>query len=167
MFTAYRNDTRTERERQLENDIDDLREQQRRDEDRRYQEKEDHRRERQQQYEQSYRNANDWPEALQKQAGLCQREVFESEGEEDFIGSSCNAFWVNTVEACNKAQEIWRVVETRKQSEIELLEKQLAKLRDSIRLETADKLEASDPRNEFASVAGSLRDDDIYNFLNW
>jgi hypothetical protein len=86
--------------------------------------------------ESSRRSADDWREALGKQANLYGREADlypspDENGIDDFAIAS---------EACKRACEIWDELALAKQDEIAELEARLVKLRDSIRLGTCNEL---------------------------
>jgi len=161
MFTTYKKDTRTDNERYLQDELDRVREQQEREERRRDQERKERERARREEREYASRQADDWPDALQKQIYLCNREVIDGGDEE--VGN----FFGNTVVACEKALEIWHEVEASKQTQIDDLQQQIATIQDSIRTEVADKLDAADQRREFAQVAQQIRDDGLGQFLDW
>jgi hypothetical protein len=161
MFALYKKDTRTDNERYLQDELDRVREQQEREEHRRDQERKDRESARREEREYASRQADDWPDALQKQIHLCNREVFD--GVEEEVGN----FFGNTVAACEKAVEIWREVEASKQAQIDDLQRQIVAIQDSIRTEVADKLDAADQRREFAQVAQQIRDDQLGQFLDW
>jgi hypothetical protein len=161
MFTLYQKDTRTDRERYLEDELDREREQQQCKDDRREQERKAREETRHQEWDYEYRQASDWPDALEKQIYLCSREVREGEDE------TVDNFFGNTVAACEKALELWPEVASSKQAEIEELEKKIAAIRDDIRLEVAEKLTAFDPRREFAQLAAQIHDNLLEGFLDW
>ena len=160
MFTLYQKDTRTDRERYLEDELERERDQQRREDDRREQERKARAETSSQEWEYEYRQASNWPEALEKQKCLCANEA--GDGDE-----SVGNYFGNTVAACEKAIELWPSVAASKQAEIDELEKKIAAIRDSIRIEVAEKLIASDPRREFAQLAAQIRDDLLEGFLDW
>lgn len=161
MFDLSQKDSRTDRERYLEDELASVREQQEREQERRDQDRRTRERERREEREHTMRQATDWPDALNKQRVLCQREV--NGGGDEEIGN----FFANTVAACETAIKIWREVLASKQGEIESIEKQISAVRESIRLEVSNKLVAADERNEFAQVAYQIRDDELSNFLDW
>ena len=151
----------TSREQELQDEIDSLRDQESEREEREYREREQRRREREQEISREDRIADTWPEALRKQVYLCQCEV------DDGGDESVDDFFATTAEACQKAQELWIEVEASRQPAIEELEKQIAVIRDGIRIEVANRLEATDSRSQFSNVAGQIRGDDLRQFLNW
>lgn len=161
MFAHYKKDTRTDNERYLQDELDSLRDEQRRDIERRDREREERMRERREEMAYASRQADNWPEALQKQIHLCSQEV--ADGGDDEVGN----FFGNTVVACEKALEIWHGVEASKQAQIDDLQQQIAAIQDSIRTEVADKLDAADQRREFAQVAQQIRNDGLGRFLDW
>jgi len=154
-------DSRTPNERILQDEIDTLREQQEREYRHREQEAKDRRAARHEEYEYLSHQANDWPDALNKQIVLCRREV--NDGGDEEIGN----FFGNTILACEKALDIWQFVEAGKQAEIKKLEDKISEIKYSIREEVAKQLEASDSRSEFAQVANQIRDDQLASFLDW
>jgi hypothetical protein len=141
--------------------LDRVREQQEREEHRRDQERKDRESARREEREYANRKADNWPDALQKQTCLCNREV--TDGGDEEVGN----FFGNTVIACEKALEIWHEVEASKQAQIDDLQRQIVAIQDSIRTEVADKLDAADQRREFAQVAQQIRDDQLGQFLDW
>jgi molybdopterin converting factor small subunit len=145
----------------LQYEVDRLREERERDDARRERERKESEREMREKREYALREAYDWMDALGKQIILCQRECNDGYDEET------GRFFGNTIDACKKAQEIWREVEGENQAAIDELEAKIAELKDSIRTETADRLEAADARNEFAQVAEQIRNDDLNTFLDW
>lgn len=81
------------------------------------------------------RNAHDWREALAKQAILCAREArLYPEINED-------CYFSFTAEVCEKGIEIWCEVEAEKRSRLQELERQAQEIKDSIRIEVADRLD--------------------------
>lgn len=168
MFSYYSKDDRTDRERYLERELEDAREA----ENRRYEQEERRREERQREREEMWRyeerQADSWPEAFQKQANLCWREhrQFPDQNSEA-TGDPLDDYFKNMAQANEKALEIWREVEASKQARIEELQKQIDAIQDEIRNETADKLEAVSELTEYANTAQSIRDDVLYNYLDW
>lgn len=156
-------DTRTDHERYLEGELDALREQQEHDERQRDQDRKQRKVARREEYEYSMRQADDWPDALGRQVHLCRREVVsigaDTPPEEDYFEQ--------IAQACERALVIWREVEASQEAAIEKLEEQIASIRENIRLEVADKLEAADPHREFSHVAAQLRNDELKSFLDW
>jgi hypothetical protein len=160
MYVLSQKDTRTDRERYLEDELASEREQR----EREYENKEQARKRREHEYraeqEHEMRQANDWLDALNKQIILCQREISDGEEDENFIVSKCNLFFQNTADACRTAQKLWREVEASKRGEI-------SAIRESIRLEVADKLKAADERTEFDTLQIQLRNNELESFLDW
>jgi hypothetical protein len=154
-------ETRTERERYLEDELQSFHEQQERESRDRQQEIDESDRLRQVKHMYEMREASDWPDALNKQICLCRQEV--SNGGDEDIGN----FFANNVAACEKAQEFWREIEASKHAIIEVFEQQIAALYETIRSEVADRLEGSDPRREFSDLASALRANQLSNFLDW
>lgn len=159
---SWRDDQSTARERDLQYEIDRLRDEQERAREREDRAREERRRERYEEVTQAQRHADTWPEALMKQMRLCRAEAAQGEDE-----GAPDKFFTAYADACEKALELWPGIEAGKQAEIERLETELAAVRDSIRLEVADQLAKSDPRSEFSFTAEQMRDDDIEDFLNW
>jgi hypothetical protein len=159
---SWRNDQSTAQERVLQQQVDDLRAEQERAWEREDREREQRRRERGAEIAQSKRYAKTWPEALRKQTRLYGEEVALSE--ED---GRPDKFFTESVAACEKALELWPAIEKSNQAEIKRLEAELDAVRDSIRLEVADRLVAFNGCRAFENLAGQLRDGDIEEFLNW
>ncbi len=168
MFPYYRSDDRTNRERDLENELEDVR---RADEERREREdraREERRREQEEQWRYEERQADSWPEAFSKQARLCWREHNAFPEQNSAItGDPFDDYFKNTAQANEKALEIWREVEASRQPQIDELQKQIAAIQASIRLEVADKLEAISDRHEYKGTAQLIRDDELERYLDW
>ena len=132
-------------------------------------ERRERRREREESYLQAERQADDWPEALRKNAVLFRREVGEYEGDTDGEGNPApSAFLEQSAVACERALEIWRVVEQEHAAEVTQLEAHLAELRDAIRLETARRLRQAAPLIlEFSQTANALETMTPKSFLDW
>ena len=169
MFT-YRKYTRTDHERYLEDELarhQEADERRQREEDER---REERRRDFRERLWEAEHSADSWPEALRKQIHLCNREVAncaeELHGEPDEMVAGINSFFANSAKAAHDALELWHTVEAGKQAEIEALEAALESLRDSIRLEVADKLDAHGG-SEWASTAAALRESSPSEFINW
>lgn len=160
MYALYGKDNRTPRERILEDELDSYREAESRRMDEEIRKRREQQRERHEEYEEQMRTASDWPEALQKNITLCQRECAGD-------NESGQEFWNANIAACETAIALWDDVEKSKQGEIEELERRLAAVRDSIKTEVADRLEKSDARREFKDVATALRDSTPSEFLYW
>lgn len=133
-------DTATERERYLDSELERTREELRSLEAKHQEREEAERRRRREEMEQRIaedeRTAETWPEALQKQICLSEREIT---GDDE----QCDRFFRESASACRKALEFWREVEAAQAPRIKALEEQIAALRDSIRLEVAAKLESA------------------------
>jgi phytoene dehydrogenase-like protein len=124
------------------------------------QEREEIRRRRLAEIEASYHYATSWPEAFDNRRYLLERKRNRCEpGDEEF--------WQAYLDANNKAAELWPMVEAKYAEQISALLRQIQDLREKIRIEVADTLEASDPRREFAETAQQIREDDIRGFLEW
>ena len=165
MFT-YLKDTRTDHERYLEDELarhQAADERRQREEDER---REERRRDLHERIQEAERSADTWPEALRKQVHLCNREV--AAGEEDLRGQpdEIDSFFANSAKAAEDALALWAKVEDSKQDEIDAAEQALEALRDSIRLEVADKLDAHGG-SEWASTAAALRESSPAEFINW
>lgn len=158
---AYR-DTRTPRERELQEELDRLRyeEEQRREQEEQNREERD--RQRKRRYEEEYRTAASWPEALSKNAYLFQQE------QDNFPGQPDDTFFGDGAAACRRGLEIWREVEASKKAEIEALQKQIEAIREGVKAEVSEKLEAeANGRSGWSSVAGAIVTEDPTNWLNW
>jgi len=137
-----------------------LAEQRRLDEER--QSREDRRREFDEQIKLEERTATSWPEALGKQATLFRREAAQwiTDGDPD------NLFGPGA-QACDRALEIWKEIAAGKQAAIDELKAQIAAIQDSIRVETADRLEAESKIEGWRYVATALRTEDMNRWLYW
>ena len=151
--------------RYLEDELARVRE----DEQRRIDEAERQREERMRGYreqaERYNRTASTWPGALRRQADLFRREVYEdSEYPDDFFGPGADA--------CERALVIWKEVEAAKIEAIAELERQIQAIKDSIRLEVAERLEAESEghRRGWKNVAGAIAqidEEDVSAWLDW
>jgi hypothetical protein len=166
----YQRDTRTDRERYLENELERL-ESERHEE---YEECERRREERMREYreraEAHNRSASSWPEALSKQAYLFQREANDWPADDPDFPSEADDYFGPGSEACKRALVIWEEVEASKAEEIKALEAQIEALRESIKLEVSEKLlaEGVDKPLGWKSVAWAIRDEeDPGRWLDW
>lgn len=171
-MTFYHNwmankDERTERERELEWELEDAR---RREEERREEELrqfEQRRQERQERWDFEMRQATTWPEALGKQASLMGGEAhLDQWGDDNYFGDGRDS--------CKRALELWHEVEAEKRAEIEALEAKIKAIRDGIRFEVADRLEEEgDPESSgWMGTVSILRDYDedpakLSRWLDW
>jgi len=153
-------DTRTENEKYLEEELERERYERNQENERQDRAREERRREQREQSEYEWRHPDNWESAFQAQAGLCWREHNQYPDETDM-------FFKNSAEANEKALEIWRVVSASKQMELDELQKQIDAVWDRVRNETADKLIASDSRQEFVSTAEALRDNALDGYCDW
>jgi hypothetical protein len=151
----------TEREKYLESELNKYHARDQREQERRTQEYHRQEQERREQREHEMRQADDWPEALRKQIYLCRRE-----DKLNPPADNKDKFFERMAHACQRALKIWREVEASKLAEIEELEQRLEQVHESIQLEVAEKLEASELK-EWHNVADSLRNSDPSNFLDW
>jgi hypothetical protein len=159
MFYTY-NDQRTDKEKQLEYELEEAR----RDAERVREQQEQERKARREEYleraRQYDREANNWPVAFQKQANLCWREhnQFPDDGDH---------FFKDSAEANEKALEFWREVAASKQAQLDELQKQIEAVWESIRLEVADKVNAVSDRTGYRATAQAIRDDSLDGYLDW
>lgn len=166
-----RDSQKTDRELYLENEL----ERYRRDEEERYERQEVERQERRRQQKESWevanRTASTWPEALRKQAYLFEREANEwPPNDPDFPCEPDDLFGPGAA-ACKYALSIWDEVAASKRDAIEALEAQIKTIKDSVRIEVADKVESQG--NNVAGwkqVAQALREhseNELSAWLNW
>lgn len=126
---------------------------------------EQRRRQRDAEWEENYRTASNWPEALAKQAVLFGREVHledDTDPTEDH--------WFSTGQrACYKAVTLWRVEEAIMAPQIAALQAQIDALDRGIAAKVADALAAEDDSRGAQAVINALRDPslDLTNWLNW
>jgi len=150
----------------LKAELDDLRyrEQRRMDDEIRAHKERD--RERKAVYEERLRTANDWSEALQNQMVLMGREaVYESDGASS--DDPCEIWFTDGKQACERALELWKEIETSKQSRVEQLRRELDGIQDEIRLEVAARLNDENQRPGWASISTMLVDGNLGAFLWW
>jgi hypothetical protein len=159
MFALYSKDTRTDRERYLEDELEREHEATRERDRREEKACEQRRSDMQEQWRYEERQADDWPVAFQKQAYLCWREHNQFPDDDPFFKE--------TALANEKALEIWRDVSASKQAELEELQKRIDAVWDAIRLEVAGKLIESNDRKEWQYVASALRDNELAGYLDW
>ena len=161
LYGSYSKDDRTEREKQLEWELERARE----DEDRRRehaeQEREERRREQRERWRYEERQADNWPEAFQKQAMLCWLEHRRYPDDLDYH------YFEYTAQANEKALEIWRLVAASKQAELDELQRHIDAVWDTVRNEVAEKLIESSEKREFRMVAEILRDNQLAGYLDW
>ena len=157
---SYKRDERTEQERYLQDEVDSYREREERQRRERDEERESRRREFRGRMQMAERTADNWPDALQKQIGLCRREITGLAGESDF-----DEFFENEAEACERALIIWRDVESVKALEADDLRARLLEIDSEIESEVAKRLEAENPK--YKNVAQQIQDGSPSEFLNW
>ena len=164
-MSYYGKDTRTDHERYLEEELERERESQRE----RDRIEDERRKDRQREFAEARRyeerQADNWPEAFQKQANLCWREhnLFpEEENTEEF-----DLYFKHLAQANEKALEIWREVAASKKSKLDELQKQIEAVWDEVRNEVADNLIAVNDRLEYKSTAEAIRDDQLSGYLDW
>lgn len=144
---------KSEHEEYLEEELARMQRDQSQQADREYLEREKKRKERQAEADSEYRTAESWPEAFQKQAALCRREV------ERFPDDS-DKYFLKTAEANTAALKIWMEVAGKRQAEIDAIW-------TAIREEVASRLEAESPDPEYRQVAAVIRDDCLEGYLDW
>lgn len=118
-----------------------------------------------QEWENKQRTASTWPEALRKQIDL-----YGIEAHQDSEHDDTGAWFIEQVEACKRALELWREEEQKIAPALADLQRQIDALRDGIRLAVADRLEAEMPDNDH--VARTLREtpedeDELSAWLDW
>lgn len=158
---GYGNEKKTDRERFLEDELERERQSAREAEEREYEARERSRKERRAEYEQEQRSASSWPEALQKQAWLCQREInqYDTPEMKGYFEPE-DGYFANLVKANEAALKIWHKIAAARQAEIDAIW-------NSIRNQVADELEAESDRSEYKQTAQALRDDELENYLDW
>lgn len=168
---SWYNSNQTERERQLERQMDDQRydyeqqiEQMRRTQ---REEQEQRRREYNEMYEYNHRQADNWREALSKQSTLCREETNRF----FYLDNNGYDYFAESAKACDYGLKVWKdaetqVAERRKQllAELELLDSQVNEI-------VADRIDEQfpDPKNNGAKqVASALREGgNPSDWLNW
>lgn len=150
---------------------------QREDKERQRNEEERERKERQQEYEEQreikLRSASSWPEALRKQITLFSQELNATMWGKPLYGPNATMpdddFFGPGIEACERALALWKEVEATRQEQIKTLEFQIAAIREGVKLEVADRLEAEgvDKPMGWISVADAIRDEDPERWLDW
>ncbi len=168
MFSYSYNDNKTERERQLESELEDVRRADEARQEREERAREERRREREEQRYYDARAASNWPEAFRKQAALCWKEhnAFPEQSSE-VTGDPDDDYFKDTAEANEKALEIWQEVSDSKQAQLDELQKQIDAVWESVRIEVADRLDAVSDKAGYRGTAQQIRDDDLGNYLNW
>ena len=106
----------------------------------------------------SFRQADTWPEALIKQAGLCRRE----ETEED-------DYFTELRKACETASELWAAAEAEASSDIAELQRQIDAMTAQIARTVAARLSAADSSSAAAEIASLMLDPDtsLDEWLTW
>jgi hypothetical protein len=162
MFPNSHRNNQTDREKYLEDQLEDELRRSQEEDERRRKADETRRHERLEYMREQERYAESWPEAFSKQARLCWREhnQFPEQMESD-------DYFKVAAEANEKALEIWTQVEAGKKAEFEAMEKQIKDLWDLVRTETADQLEAASDRKEYADTAEQIRKGDLNSYLDW
>lgn len=107
-------------------------------------------------------SAENWPEALQKQIVLFNREAAQWEADDE-----PDEFFGPGALACARALEIWREIEQQKRPIIEELEAQIAILIDGIRYETARQLNKESTSVAYRLVSQALLEQTPSSFLYW
>lgn len=153
--------------RYLQDEIDRLEDERRRDREERERLEREREREWKEERERRMRSASTWPEALRKQISLLNRELTSSFMGGPLYDSGQDEYFTPAVKACERALELWKEAEADRQEQIAVLEAQIEALRDGIRLEVADKLAAENNTLGWQSVADAIRDEDIENWLDW
>lgn len=145
---------------------EDLHQQLEQEREREYQEQQRRIQDRRDAYEWSLRQASTWLEALEHQALLADREVYPEDGPDDYFA--------NLRDACRFALTVWREEEEKVAAQMAELERQIAALRDSVRVAVADRVEAhATPHPDaWRGLANSLRDtpeeaNELSAWLNW
>lgn len=111
------------------------------------------------------RQAETWPEALEKQAALCAREAIHENPDDEFNN---DMFFTDSTKACKRGLAIWNEIAATKQDKIAELQRQLEAIQDEIRLETAQRLATEGDSQGWNQVVHALKDnDDLSNWLNW
>lgn len=130
----------------------------RRDQEQRWEYEQLRRREQQAEIARSFRQADTWPEALSKQAGLCRRE----ETEED-------DYFTELRKACETASALWAAAEAEASSDIAELQRQIDAMTAQIARTVAARLSAADSSSAAAEIASLMLDPDtsLDEWLNW
>ena len=129
-------------------------------------EREQRRREMQERIAESSREADDWHDALQKQARLMGVEA----GYEQREDMPEDERWFTAgVAACQRALEIWSDVADAYADELARLEVRRAEIQDNIVREVGTKLLAEDTRSGWQSVANALveQEGEPRDWLSW
>lgn len=158
-------DDKTDRERQLEWELESARERERHREEEAREARRTREEERRERYEHRRRHAETWPEALDKQEALFRQEAALADGYDD-------GFFAASADACKRALEIWREEEKGVEETIRSLEAEIAALRNNVRFAVADRLEEEGDRSGWGTVAGDLRNIEeepgaLSNWLYW
>lgn len=133
--------------------------------------REERHRERREAYEWSMRQADSWPEALEKQARLMADEAHLDEEGERY--GELDHYFGDGSAACRRALEVWQVEEQTIAPAVEELQRQIAALRDGVRLKVAAQVrQESNGRDSWAQVAGALEEYEedagaLSAWLNW
>lgn len=167
MYYGY-NDTRTDREKQLEYELEDARRDAERERERREQERESRMEEYRERAQWNERHADSWLEAFRKAEHLFSREI-----DPEYEKTDGDFYFTDSAEACRVASGLWTERSQAHADEIKELETKIQQIQDQIREEVADLLEEKAPKRGdkpsygFRGVATSIREGDTSSLLDW
>jgi hypothetical protein len=153
----------TTRERELQYEVERLRDMNEREREKAEQAARARRQERYAEMEQSRRMATTWPEALHKQHALFMREAREENDEDE----GQDKYFTIGVEALDKALELWNEITATRYDELSALDRRIAQINDEIRFEVARRLQLTSDKSVYQDFAQSIREDELESFLNW
>jgi hypothetical protein len=148
MYYSYRSDNKTDNERYLEDELERERQYRREEEQQREQERQERKRWYREQSRIDARTADNWHDAIQRQAWLFQAEVFPDGPVDDFFAQGAAA--------CDRALELWADEAERVADEITALEQRIQELRDSIRINVGKQLATEGSSQGWKSIASEL-----------
>jgi len=144
----------------MQYELDRYREEEQRRMNEERQQREERERERKEIQEERLRTASTWYEALQKQIILMRREANLFDDGDTYFSSGANA--------CQRAMDIWREEEKGCQGVIEELEKQIAAIKDNIKVSVGERLATESEEDGWQEVARVLQEEtDPEWWLNW
>lgn len=146
---GFPDNNKTENERWLEDQLEQERQWRREQEEQARREREARREEARMRAQESYRQADTWPETLRKQAALMGRESAELRSfiveDPELVASLSDDMFGPGAAACERALEIWKEEAAGVEQTIKDLEAEIQRLRDHVRFAVADRLDAENP----------------------
>lgn len=167
----YRQTPEQERIEYLENKIEDMRSEQERARHEAYERENERREARRREFEEAQLYANDWSDGFSKGLGRARAEARAEAADNERMKDDPNMadippfyFFRDWVVQLERGRAIFEEESQAAQRKIERLEALIAKVHESVRLKTADRLEAEDGDE---SLVEALREDNPTYLTNW